>query len=543
MKVIKIRDSKIVKDELMKISETATTAVWIHWIPEDAEVTAETQSEKNVRYASKIFKGCVLPAIKKDMARLVKGPAGTSKFGDNGEELPNSQPLSQSTRSARAAARAAKFARAILTFDGDWPQLQAIIDSRNADGECFAPLAAEFQAAGIELFKWAGGCSGIQQPLDRGRSFFCLKSALKGGARSKFKYKNVSEMSVLPDYCTDEFEASCKKILGNVSKKGNADWNTYWKFICNFEDLSAYAFRRELIVQSFSITGLAPFSLKMILKSYCFYDSLLKYEPNAIALIETALPELVEEASRTGYVLDESIDRLLWSLFCTVADEKYMKKKTPDMPINHRRCIWLSNAAWLSSEYARIKAAEAKKVADEAAKAQKKEGAANRKRELADRAAANAAKRNKPFDADTWEPDRSWPGKGEAFVPCSYDGVVCSCTKRTKAAHVKSEAHAAWLCLIRPLEQQKRAPPVQPPPVSEDDEDSDSSNASNSSNDSAAPGRNPEGLDAVNEALEPHEEFDDADGIYSHRVDLHAVVLSEAAARDDVDDNDDDENK
>jgi hypothetical protein len=93
---------------------------------------------------------------------------------------------------------------------------------------------------------------------------FDLNSALKGGQRSKFKYKNVSEMSVLLDYCTQKFEDDCKKILGNVSKKGNADGNTYWKFICNFEDLSAYAFRKELIVQSFSITGLAPFSLKMI---------------------------------------------------------------------------------------------------------------------------------------------------------------------------------------------------------------------------------------------------------------------------------------
>ena len=59
---------------------------------------------------------------------------------------------------------------------------------------------------------------------------------------------------------------------------------------------------------------------------------------------------------------------LLWDLFCKVADDEYMKKKTPDMPINHRRCIWLSNPAWLSQEYAKIKAVEAKKVADEAAK-------------------------------------------------------------------------------------------------------------------------------------------------------------------------------
>ena len=533
LKVIKIRDAKIVNDVLMKISETETSQVWIHFVPGEIDgEDPESASKKNVRYASKIFKGCVLPAIKKDMARLVQGPKATYKVGDDAEEIPASQPMSQGTRQARAAARKTKFARAILTFDGDWPQLQALIDSKNADNACFAPLAAEFKDAGIELFKWAGGCSGIQQPLDRGRSFFCLKSALKGGAKSKFKYRNVSDISILPEYCTEDFEKDAKRILGNVSKKGNADWNTYWKFICNFEDLAAYAFRRDLIVQSFVITGLAPFSMKLILKSYCFYDSLVAYEPRAIAIIEAALPELVEEASRTGYVLDESIDKLLWqNLFCRVADERYMKRKTPDMPVNHRRCIWLSNAAWLSSEYARIKAIDAKKVADDAAKALKKEGAAKRKREAVVRAEASAAKRNKAFDADTWEPERSWPVTGEGFVPCSYDGVVCACTKRTKAAHLKSQEHATWLSQIRPLETQKRAPAAVVVHAS-DDNDSDGSECSN---DSAALPRNQEGPAAVIEALEARAEPAFGEGVYAHRRDAHADVHRAAAAEDGVD--------
>ena len=534
MKIIKIRDAKIEKDVLVNISFTETSEVWIHFIPAEIDgEDPESASAKNVRYASKIFKGCVLQAIKKDMARLVKGPKATFKVDDDGEVLPASQSISQGTRASRLDQRKAKFARAILTFDGDWPQLQAIIDSRNRDGFCFAPLASEFQAAGIELFKWAGGCSGIQQPLDRGRSFFCLKSALKGGARSKFKYQNVKDMMKLPDYCTEDFEQQAKRILGNVSKKGNSDWNTYWKFICNFEDLAAYAFRSNLIVQSFVITGLAPFSLKLILKSYCFYDSLLRYDPNAIAKIEAAMPALVEEASRTGYVEDESIDRLLWPLFCNVADERYMKRKTADMPVNHRRCIWLSNPAWLSAEFERIKAVDAKKAADDAARASKKEGAAKRKREAAARADASAAKRNKPFDAETWMPDRSWPGTGEALIPCSYDGVVCASTKRTKAAHLKCDKHAAWLSLIRPMEERKQAPRVQRPRVSEDEgAESDSSNASYSSNDSAAPPRNPEGFANVHAALEARDEPVVEAGIYSHRFDVVAVALVVAAARD-----------
>ena len=165
----------------------------------------------------------------------------------------------------------------------------------------------------------------------------------------------------------------------------------------------------------------------------------------------------------------------------------------------------------------------------------KKEGAAKRKREAAERAAANAAKRNKPFDAETWEPERNWPVKGEAFIPCSYDGIVCACSKRTKAAHLKSDEHVAWLARIRPLEQEKQAPRAQLPPAVEESEDSDSGSSSDCSNDSAAPVRNPEGFDAVIDALLARDEPADSDGIYSHRTDAHVALEAEAAKRDDID--------
>jgi hypothetical protein len=228
-----------------------------------------------------------------------------------------------------------------------------------------------------------------------------------------------------------------------------------------------------------------------------------------------------------------------------------MNKKTPDMPINHRRCIWLSNPAWLSSEYAKIKAVEAKKVADEAAKIQKKEGAAKRKREAADRAAANADKRNKPFNAETWEPDRVWPAKGEVYVPCMYDSgdgqIICDCKLRSKAAHLKSGEHTTWLTTIRPLEERKRAaPPDANANAALQQESFSSDSGSDGSDDSAAPLPVAHGSAAVIEALEQRQEDEDVDGIYSHRLDAHAVVMEAAAADDAVnghasDDDDDDD--
>ena len=70
-----------------------------------------------------------------------------------------------------------------------------------------------------------------------------------------------------------------------------------------------------------------------MLSSYCFYKSLVKFEPNAVSMIKEALPILVEEAAQHGFPHDDSIDRELWGLFSKVADPKYMKKKTPDMPV------------------------------------------------------------------------------------------------------------------------------------------------------------------------------------------------------------------
>jgi hypothetical protein len=83
---------------------------------------------------------------------------------------------------------------------------------------------------------------------------------------------------------------------------------------------------------------LIPFDLTAMLSSYCFYKSLIKFEPNAMAMIKEALPTLIEEAAQKGFPHDDSIDRELWALFSKVADPKYVKKKTPDMPVCLTSC-------------------------------------------------------------------------------------------------------------------------------------------------------------------------------------------------------------
>jgi hypothetical protein len=146
-------------------------------------------------------------------------------------------------------------------------------------------------------------------------------------------YRDVSEHATpLPDWVQNA-EAVLRRVLNVKQKKGNAEFNTFWKFIVNFDDICSFAFRPSLVRQSFQATGLIPFDLTAMLSSYCFYKSLVKFEPNAMTMIKEALPTLVEEAAQKGFPLDDSIDRELWGLFSKVADPKYMKKKTPDMPV------------------------------------------------------------------------------------------------------------------------------------------------------------------------------------------------------------------
>ncbi len=440
-KIIKIVSDKVTEPSLTRLYKDDHTRIYLHALP------AEGLASRHVGYAAEVLRKAVLPAIKADMRRLASQHVHPSKVDEMGDSIG-----SEATKQDRRAVLKSKYGRAILTFDGDYPQLQAII--QDGDG---TQLAREFLAAGIELFKWAGGCSGQEQPLDRGRCFFCLKAAVRNVSGKNYMYRDVSEHATpLPDWVQNA-EAVLRKVLNVKQKKGNAEFNTFWKFIVNFDDICSFAFRPSLVRQSFQATGLIPFDPTAMLSSYCFYKSLIKFEPNAITMIKTALPILVEEAAHNGFPHDDSIDRELWGLFSKVADPKYMKKKTPDMPVNHQRCIWLTNENWLAEEWRKREAAEAEK--DRVRVAAEEKANAKRRRQEEKEAKAEAKRQAAlVYEESEWEPD--WVG-----VPCCYvksDGgmVFCGSQNKNKYSHLGSVGHKRFLDEIRPLETARRNPGV-----------------------------------------------------------------------------------
>jgi hypothetical protein len=75
--------------------------------------------------------------------------------------------------------------------------------------------------------------------------------------------------------------------------------------------------------------------------------------------IGAALPALVELAAEHGHVSDEQMNAALGAVFAGIGNPLYERCANADQPINHRRCIWMSNATWRATELARIAAKEA----------------------------------------------------------------------------------------------------------------------------------------------------------------------------------------
>jgi hypothetical protein len=88
-----------------------------------------------------------------------------------------------------------------------------------------------------------------------------------------------------------------------------------------------------------------------------------------MAKIGAALPALVELAAANGHVSDEQMDEALGAVFAGIGNPVYERCANSEQPINHRRCIWMSNATWRAQELARIAAKDAAALQEAQARA------------------------------------------------------------------------------------------------------------------------------------------------------------------------------
>jgi hypothetical protein len=136
--------------------------------------------------------------------------------------------------------------RIIFTMDGAYPGIEAILRS----------VGMAMQAKGIEVFKWAGGCTLVEQPADV-------------AATHKHVHRNAQSDAVTYDEYgapTDEMKIFIKKFM-TLGPKGSR-LNTHVKFLRHFEWLVDSSWQKRNITEGWRIPGIWPYDAAKILSGW-----------------------------------------------------------------------------------------------------------------------------------------------------------------------------------------------------------------------------------------------------------------------------------
>jgi hypothetical protein len=277
--IVKITDYAIASSELYRLRPGLYVAMMKgHSKSAVSEEERQARRASTLQFTSRMLVGAVIPSIKQDMI-LSEHKTKVRIIDDNGDSQPVPGEADLHPEDAGAfdlAAAPAVLPRAVLTFDGDFPQIAALMQERVRDGDfefdennvmspsrretglARAPSVAErFAASNIELFKWCAGCSLLHQPLDRSRCFYCLKSALRGS--SAFTYRDiqvVAEHGGASPYIESFITHQLLKTKIPADSK-----RSFQRFLLNVEPLCQYAFSSPNIREGFHSTGIACASL------------------------------------------------------------------------------------------------------------------------------------------------------------------------------------------------------------------------------------------------------------------------------------------
>jgi hypothetical protein len=298
----------------------------------------DSTSEARVKLATRVLRDCILEGLILEIALQVNASKHALELDSQGSGKFTNSGLNDEDICMEGD-------RAVLCFDGDYPQIEAILSDLNktSDGltlrECFA-------AHNIELVKFSGGCSMSQQPNDRSRCFFCLKQSIK-----KFIYKGLKFSLHLFIFFTHSSDL-------DVASKTALDWThigvrqlekfkieassmrTFRWFLYTWGDLSTHAFNSAYVKSGWSLVGLSPFSPEKMMEAWAFLPDLLKFNPNAVDTIKSLMPQCAEKVVETGTISDTFMDLMYYvggGLFAAVPNSENDQKDTSDAaPVNHR---------------------------------------------------------------------------------------------------------------------------------------------------------------------------------------------------------------
>jgi len=311
----------------------------------------------NSKYAKEAWSKCVLgrvwlPIIK---TRQLRETVAMRKSPDalNVADV-DSQRLSQGTGSADYQLLDGEtLARALLSFDGAHEHIESVMCS---------PATVQYcQKWNIGLFKWAAGCSLVQQPNDVSKCHKLLHAFFKS-ARHLFQ----------PEVKRSQLRSGYKQAMSVLDFHGASAESkaTFQRFFFNLPSALQGAFMPDAVRKGYSDCGVWPFDIQRIMHGWNPGGKRAKsswgmLDDQQKSLVLGGIMKLSVIALEKGTVTDEEVDSCIIDdatgmtmeqLFADADVPDYMKcqingnKINPGKGINRRRCILMTHPAWFRKE-------------------------------------------------------------------------------------------------------------------------------------------------------------------------------------------------
>jgi hypothetical protein len=208
--------------------------------------------------------------------------------------------------------------RIVFTMDGHYPGIEAII----------ARIGEIMVRNGIEVFKWAGGCTLVEQPADVAN---CHRELHKAAGSDVFR----DDESGAPTDDMKEFIAFLPTIMS--SGASGARLHTHQKFLRHFEWLVDKAWTKHGITEGWRISGMWPVCPEKILSGWSGWKEIPT--ENAKKIIELCTDvngDAFHEVCRDKFLDDLKAQTIFGDL---IEDEEFKEYMSDKSPLQRHRTI------------------------------------------------------------------------------------------------------------------------------------------------------------------------------------------------------------
>ena len=190
--------------------------------------------------------------------------------------------------------------RALLSFDGAYEHIEAIMKGS---------MAEYCRFHNIGLFKWAAGCSLVQQPNDVSKCHKILHAYFR---KSSFRFFEDDRVRLRSGY------SSAMRVLAS-HKATTKSKQTFRRFFAHLPQCLAVSFTPDAISKGYEVCGIYPFDVSKIMNGWnpggknpkSSWQVLSSAEQTYVEIAINKLSRIVEQE---GTVDDDQIDE------CVVAE-------------------------------------------------------------------------------------------------------------------------------------------------------------------------------------------------------------------------------